>query len=98
MSNVEVDPDLTPEQEKRVSELSATEIDLIDEALNAMITKTLRKMARVVGGAMMDERVSSISGVPDIFYAKRVHSFISNGEVEFVGNLRCMRQCEVRRR
>ena len=98
MSNIEVGPDFTPEQEIRVSELSSTEIDLIDEALNAMITKTLRKMVRVVGGAMMDERVSSISEVPDIFYAKRVRSFISNGEVEFVGNLRCMRQCEVRRK
>jgi hypothetical protein len=89
------DPPLTEEQHSRVATLSDAQIKAIDDALMANITGQWRKVARVVGTAMLQQR-DRVIGIPDLFYAERVKVLVAKGAVEAAGNLNCMRFSEVR--
>ena len=93
---MELDPEMTSEQLERVSRLSAQDNSDIDKALREMVSGTLRKMARVIGGAMMDPSISHIKKVPDLYYAARLRKMIEAGEIVAVGNTQAMRFCEVK--
>lgn len=86
---------LDPEDQAAVSRLTAAELALIDEELLASCASTWRKVARVVGTAMMaiGERLPDI---PDSYYAQRVAALVHCGALESQGNLDYMRYSEVR--
>jgi hypothetical protein len=90
------DPPLTPEEQAKVSALTAEQLQTIDAALLVYVVPSWRKVARVVGSAMMDLD-GKIEDIPDIFYAERVRELVRSGIIESQGNLMFMRYSEVRR-
>ena len=68
----------------------------IDAALLNNITKEWRKLAFVVGMAMMETEDSQGIGRNDLFFALRIGSLAEKGLVEYKGDLQQIRQCEVR--
>ncbi len=92
---VEMDGDLTDEEQARVEKFSDEELRRIDEALLSNCGYEYRKVARVVGTTMM-ERDESYKGIPDIFYSQRVTKLVESGRLEHQGRLGYMRFCEVR--
>jgi hypothetical protein len=94
--DVTPDPPLTSGQAKLVAELTDDDVKAIDEALLASTSDRWLKVARVVGTAMLDYpcRVASI---PDVYYSQRVQKLVSEGRLEYQGNLSYMRYSEVRR-
>jgi len=90
------DPLLSTEQQARVRTLSDTELKEIDEALLKNTDSNWRKVARVIGGAIMSIG-GSYKEVPDIFYAQRVKTLVEEGLLESQGNLNRMRHSEVKR-
>jgi hypothetical protein len=98
MNNDDIDnTELSPAEDARVAKLSQAEMALIDAALLSQVSDDWRKVARVVGMAMllMPDRPR---GVPDVFFAKRVGLLVESGQLESQGDLRRMRFTEVRRR
>ncbi|MGR4869682.1 DUF3658 domain-containing protein [Variovorax sp. LARHSF232] len=91
------DTDLSPAEGKRVARLPPEELALIDAALLSQVSNDWRKVARVVGMAMLS-MPDRPSGVPDVYFAKRVALLVEAGQLESQGNLRRMRFSEVRRR
>ncbi|MDX1529342.1 MAG: DUF3658 domain-containing protein [Gammaproteobacteria bacterium] len=85
---------LSPEEEARISELTASDVRQIDEALLTEANVRWRKVARVVGFAM--SKPEHISGVPDVFYAQRIRKLVEDGRLESQGDLDHIRFCEVR--
>jgi len=94
-SNNPYDPDLTTEQEQRVSRLSEDDLILIDLALLSNACHYQRKVAMLVGNAIgrLEEEYPNI---PDIFYSGRVAKLVDDGYLEAFGNLRRMRYSEVK--
>jgi hypothetical protein len=90
-----VDGSLTPEQRERVAELTADELTMIDEAILRNCSDQFRKIARVVGSAMIENQ-EAIPHVPDIFYADRVRRFVVTGKLESKGRIDAMRFGEVK--
>jgi hypothetical protein len=90
----EPDPDLTSEQRLLVEKLSKEEIQKIDDLLLFHAQHSWRKVAMLVGLAMMDQKRPK--GVPDIFYSQRVRKLVGEGRLESQGNLQYMRFSEVR--
>jgi len=95
LDQFEPDPDLTEEQKHLVSLLTEDQIREIDEMLLSFVCDTNRKVARVVGSAMLG-LPKRIKGVPDIYYAQRVKMLVKKGKVISEGNLDYMRFSEVR--
>lgn len=95
MNDNAVDPDLLPAEVEKVSMLIAADLARIDDALMSQMSREWRKVARVVGTAMlsMPERPR---GVPDVFFSKRVSLLVDAGRLESQGDLRRMRFSEVR--
>lgn len=89
------DGELSDEQQARVDQLTSEELRLIDDALLAQCNHRFRKVARIVGFAMM-ERDEGYKGIPDIFYSQRVTKLVESGRLEHQGRLGYMRFCEVR--
>lgn len=95
--NAEIyDTELSPAEGARVAKLSQAELALIDTALLSQISGDWRKVARVVGMAMLSTR-GLPSGVPDAFFAKWVRLLVESGQLESQGDLRRMRFSEIRR-
>ena len=90
------DAELSTAEGARVATLSQAELALIDAALFSQVSDDWRKVARVVGMAMLS-MPDRPSGVPDVF-AKRVGLLVESGQLESQGDLRRMRFSEVRRR
>ncbi len=88
-------PPLTDEQQKHVDELTAEEIQMIDDALMAEASTKLRKVARVVGVAMMEHK-ERFKHIPDIFYALRVKKLVEEGRLVSEGDLDYIRFSEVK--
>ncbi|MGN8084346.1 DUF3658 domain-containing protein, partial [Variovorax sp. 22077] len=88
--------ELSPAEGARVAKLSQAELALIDTALLSQVSDDWRKVARVVGMAMLSTR-DLPSGVPDAFFAKRVRLLVESGQLESQGDLRRMRFSEIRR-
>ncbi|WP_184641702.1 DUF3658 domain-containing protein [Variovorax guangxiensis] len=76
--------------------MSQAELALIDTALLLQGSGDWRKVARVVGMAMLSMRKLPCD-VPDAFFAKRVGLLVESGQLESQGDLRRMRFGEVRR-
>jgi len=91
----EPDPPLTEEQQARVDQLTAEELQMIDDALIADACSQFRKVARIVGTAMMATE-DSIKHIPDLFYAARVRKLVEEGRLVSEGNLEYMRFSEVK--
>lgn len=73
MSHLDDDPsdgEMTAEQTKVAASLSAELIDRIDARLLSLIVNRNRKVARIVGSAMMDE-ILRVPGLPDLFLPKQ---------------------------
>lgn len=70
-------------------------ITRIDDALLAESTHRFQKVARIVGGVMQSFS-DGPSGIPDIYYARRIAKLVEAGLLESQGNLRRMRFSEVR--
>ena len=90
------DPPLNPEHQAQVNTLSDAELTEIDEAILRNTDTNWRKVARVVGSAMISLE-GKHKGLPDVFYAQRVKSFVEDGLLESQGNLNRMRYSEVKR-
>lgn len=93
--DVKPDPELTAEQRALVNCLNEKDIVEIDNALLESASNDWRKVARVVGGAML-ELPERVPGIPDIYYAERVKELVNKGLLESQGNLQYMRYSEVR--
>ena len=89
------DSPLTPDQQAKVSKLSDTEMQTIDNALISNTCHRWRKVARVVG-TTMSGLTNRVIGIPDVFYAQRVRKLVEDGHLEAQGNLAYMRYSEVR--
>jgi Protein of unknown function len=67
----------------------------IDTAILSHVTHQWRKVARVVGAAMMT-RAERVPGVNDLYYAKRVALLVEKGLIEADGDPMQIRECEIR--
>jgi hypothetical protein len=88
-------PQLTPTQQALASKLTPEYVSRADQALLAQASTQWRKVARVVGAAMigLEDRET---GVPDVWYAGRVAALVSEGKLEARGEPSQMQVCEVR--
>ena len=88
------DPPLTPEQEAKVTQLTESAIEAIDNTLMSNAKNQWRKVAMVVG-VTMNHLQDRVRGIPDLFYAQRVRKLVEAGRLESQGNLAYMRFSEV---
>jgi hypothetical protein len=89
------DPPLDTAQSLRVSKLSQEDLWDIDREILAQSARSFRKVARIVG-QVMDKLSARIPEVPDVYYAQRVRHLVEVGKLESQGDLRRMRDGEVR--
>lgn len=89
------DSELSPVQSEQVARLSPEELAHIDAALLSQVSNDWRKVARVVGTAMLSMPDRPV-GVPDVFFAQRVALLVAAGRIESQGDLRRMGFSEVR--
>lgn len=89
------DPSLSPAEWRKLLRLTRLRVARIDAALLAQASTQWRKVARVVGMAMI-KGPRRIAGVPDLYYAKRVQILVHRGLLQAQGNLNAMRYSEVR--
>ena len=94
---MEDDEDLSAAELKRVAKLSPATLALIDAAIVSQVSSEWRKVARVVGVAMLSMQ-NLPKGVPDAYFAKRVALLVEMGQLESQGDLRRIRFSEVRLR
>ena len=94
-NDVQSDPPLNEDQENIVGTLSSDFVKEVDRVLLSYITKNGRKVAMVVGLAMMHDHIR-IHGLPDIYYAQRIKQLVRDGAVVAEGNLDFMRFSGVR--
>lgn len=98
MNHIDDDPpdgEMTPEQATVAASLSPELIEKIDACLLSFVIEHNRKVARVVGSAMMDKTLR-VPSLPDLFYRDRVKALVEKGLVVADGNLEYMRYSEVR--
>ncbi len=83
------------EYQRNIDSLTADELQKIDDALLAGSATQYRKVARVVGSAMVlnDEFGKRI---PDTFYLSRLQKLVREGKLIGAGNLDRMRYSEVK--
>jgi hypothetical protein len=89
------DGPMTPDEEAVASKLSPEMVRSIDAALLSHARTRERKVAMIVGSAMMDPNVR-VPGLPDLYYAQRVKLLVQRGLLVAEGNLDYMRYSEVR--
>lgn len=89
------DPSISPAQWRKLLRLTRLHQTRIDAALLSQTSSQWRKVARVVGMAML-KQPRRIPGVPDLYYAKRVRILVRRGVLQSQGNLNFMRYSEVR--
>lgn len=89
------DPSLSAAEWRSVLRLTRLRVARIDAALLAQSSFQWRKVARVVGRAMMKQS-RRIAEVPDVYYAERVRVLVRRGVLQAQGNLNAMRYSEVR--
>jgi hypothetical protein len=89
------DPELSVLGRDRVNELSPAELHSIDDAILGSCSKEWRKVARIVGSALISQ-VDAIPNVPDLFYAERIRKLVEEGKLESKGDLAFMHLSEVR--
>ncbi len=89
------DPSLSPAEWRKLLRLTRLRVARIDDALLAQTSPQWRKVARVVGMALI-KGPRRIAGVPDLYYAQRVRILVRRGLLQAQGNLNAMRYSEVR--
>ena len=89
------DGDLTDEQAKIAASLSSELIEKIDACLLSHATVRERKVAMIIGLAMMDATIRVV-GLPDLFYRDRVKTLVTKGLLLAEGNLNRIGYSEVR--
>jgi hypothetical protein len=92
---LDLDVDLTPDEERLAAMLTQAQLAEIDAALLRACSPRSRKLAMVIATAMHD-LPQRIDGLPDVFYAKRVSAMVASGKLAAIGDLRRMRYSEVR--
>jgi hypothetical protein len=95
VSEFEPDPPMSPEQIAVAASLSSDMVARIDAALLSHARTHERKVAMIVGLAMM-EPSARVPGLPDLYYAQRVKSLVEKGLLLAEGNLSSMGRSEVR--
>ena len=92
------DGPLIDEQQAVVAQLTAVELEEIDQALLSNAKVRWRKVAMIVGLTMgqLSERNIRVPGIPDAFYAIRVRKLVCERRLEAEGNLAYMGFSEVR--
>lgn len=95
MIDTEPDPELSAEQQAIVDSLPDKDIAALDEMLLGNCSNRWTKVARIVGTTMF-ETPSLPDGIPDLYYASRIYSFIESGLLEHQGLVGHMRYCEVK--
>jgi hypothetical protein len=89
------DGPMSAEEETIAALLSQQMVEKIDKALLSRSKLRGRKVAVLVGLAMMDPEVR-VPGLPDLYYANRVRVLVERGLLVAEGNLDYMRYSEVR--
>ncbi len=89
------DPDLTADQRRLIATLSPRHIQNIDQALLSAAGSHYRKVAFVVGMAM-SKLEHLVAGIPDGYYARRVAALVGEGKLVSQGDLKRMRNSEVK--
>jgi len=90
------DPELSQEQVNVVKNLNEIQIEEIDSLLFSSTSGHFKKVAMVVGSAMLEAK-NKYQGVPDLYFAQRIREMVANGTLESQGFLANMRYSEVRR-
>jgi len=85
----------TQEQQERIDQLTANHIRIIDEAILANASSQWRKVARVIGSAMLAAK-DIVPRVPDFFYTERIRHLVAARKLESHGTLNYVRSREVR--
>jgi hypothetical protein len=91
----ELDSAPTAAELEIINKLTRDQVKRIDEVLLANTAPQWRKVARVVGSAMMQMR-GEYPGLPDVYYSRRIAELVTAGKLQAQGNLRRMRFSEVR--
>jgi hypothetical protein len=89
------DPPLTHAEKIVVESLPVAFVERVDAVLLSHAKKRERKVAMVVGLAMMDNELRVLR-LPDVYYAQRVKLLVQKGLLLAEGNLDYMRYSEVR--
>jgi hypothetical protein len=89
------DSPMMPQEQAVADSLSPDMVAKIDAGLLSLARKTQRKVAMLVGLAMMDPSLR-VPGLPDVFYAQRIKALVDRGLLVATGNLDRMRYSEVR--
>jgi hypothetical protein len=89
------DGPMTAEQTAVADSLSRETIEKIDLSLLANAKPYGRKVAMLIGLAMMEPQLR-VPGLPDLFYQGRVKELVKSGLLVAEGNLDYMRYSEVR--
>jgi hypothetical protein len=97
LASAEPIPDtyLSVEQQEAECRLTQAEIQALDSALIAGALTSWRKVARVVGDAMVTLQ-GQFQPVPLGVYVRRIEVLVKSGELEARGNIQFMRVGEVR--
>jgi hypothetical protein len=88
-------PELTQEEIECVSKITDEALEKIDTALLSYTNCQFQKVAKIVGIFMTESKLHN-AGVPDIFYGQRIETLCDRALLQFKGNLKFMRYCEVR--
>jgi hypothetical protein len=91
----ELDSAPTAAELKIINKLTPDQVKRIDEVLLAQTALEWRKVARVVGSAMLQMK-GEYPGLPDVYYSGRIAELVTAGKLQSQGNLRRMRFSEVR--
>ncbi len=83
-----------PEQMEEVN-LTASEVEEIDELLLSYAKHSWRKGAMLVALAMVSQDTLH-SSVPELYYSERIKRLVQNGRLESKGDLHYLRDSEVR--
>jgi hypothetical protein len=89
------DPPLSEEHARVAASLSAEFVSRIDAELMSHAKERNRKVAMLVGKAMMNPNVR-VPGLPDLYYSQRIRALVESGKLVAEGNLDFMRFSEVR--
>ena len=86
---------LNPEEHELVSQLTQSDLDVIDQALLHSSVSSWRKVSRVIGGAMASLG-GRFPGLPLGLYVRRIGSLVGSGKLLVKGDIEFMRLSEVR--
>ena len=91
----ELDSAPTAAELRIINKLTPDQVKRIDEVLLSNTATQWRKVARVVGSAMMQLK-GEYPGLPDVYYSGRIAELVTAGKLQSQGNLRRMRFSEIR--